>query len=559
MIRKVAMSAMGLVFIGSSVFAQSLADAKKAIDAEKYQSAKSMLTNLTQTQPTNDENYFYLGWVYLIQDHPDSAKLQFNKGIAINPKSALNYAGLGAVARVTKDAAGANTNFTQAITLAPKKDANPYLYVGKSYLLPIDGNTAVSAADAAAAISILEKGKALNPKMKNAEIDLAIGNANLSQLKSSDADSNFSEAIADDPKSLPAYVAKGALLRMAHNWDGAVAQFQAALAIDPNFGPAYREWAETDYRQGDNDHSVASAKIKEAVEHYKKYLDLTDRSFESQLRYADFLINAGDYTTLQQVASDLSKSKDSNLRVYRYIGIAAYQNKDYANGISAMNKFINEAGSGRVIGSDYAVLGRLKLASNDSTGVLDLQKAYTTDTTKTDVLLDVATYYKDKKDYPQEAAAYQQYFDKSGAVDLNGHYYMGLAYYYAFGKTKDSTMLAKSDSAFSYVNKKAANPVAGVVYYRALVNDLKDGDRANFKGLAKPFYDQYISIMSSKAALTASDKSSLADAYAYQGIYAELKDKDDAKALESYNKAKEYDPANADALNYFSRKAATKK
>src|ERR1700761_3356012 len=95
-ISKIAKVALGLVLVGSSsVFAQSLDDAKKAIDAEQYQKAKSMLKNLTQTQATKDENFFYLGWVYLIQDYPDSAKEQFTKGIAVNPKSALNQIGVG--------------------------------------------------------------------------------------------------------------------------------------------------------------------------------------------------------------------------------------------------------------------------------------------------------------------------------------------------------------------------------------------------------------------------------------------------------------------------------
>jgi hypothetical protein len=53
----------------------------------------------------------------------------------------------------------------------------------------------------------------------------------------------------------------------------------------------------------------------------KNTLSLTDQSIESQMRYADFLIIAGDYKTLQQVATDLSKSANSNLRVYRYLGL----------------------------------------------------------------------------------------------------------------------------------------------------------------------------------------------------------------------------------------------
>jgi hypothetical protein len=74
MINKIAAAGLGLIFTGTSVFAQSLDDAKKAIDAEQYQKAKSMLKNLTVTQADKDENFFYLGWVYVKQDYMDSAK-----------------------------------------------------------------------------------------------------------------------------------------------------------------------------------------------------------------------------------------------------------------------------------------------------------------------------------------------------------------------------------------------------------------------------------------------------------------------------------------------------
>jgi hypothetical protein len=47
MISKISKIVLALTLVGSSVFAQSLADAKKAIDAEQFQKAKSMLKNLT--------------------------------------------------------------------------------------------------------------------------------------------------------------------------------------------------------------------------------------------------------------------------------------------------------------------------------------------------------------------------------------------------------------------------------------------------------------------------------------------------------------------------------
>ena len=169
---------------------QSLADAKKAIDAEQYSKAKLMLKNLTSTQADKDENFFYLGWVYLKQDYVDSAKTIFNKGLAVNPKSALNYAGLGAVAHVEKDNAAAANDFNQAVANAGK-NSTPYLYAGLGYLLPVSGSSTgpngskIAPADADAAIAILNKGKAVNPK--DADLLVALGDAYRSQLKSNDA------------------------------------------------------------------------------------------------------------------------------------------------------------------------------------------------------------------------------------------------------------------------------------------------------------------------------------------------------------------------------------
>jgi len=560
MIKRVAMTVTALVFIGSSVFAQSLADAKKAIDAEQYQKAKSMLKNLTTTQPS-DENNFYLGWVYIKQEYTDSAKTAFNKGLALNPKSALNLVGLGAAARLDKDNAGATSNFNQALTLAGK-DSKPYDYVGRSYLLIVSPATTVSQADADAAIAVLEKGKVVNPKGKDAEILVTLGNAYISQLKSNDAYKNYSEALSVDPKSLTANVQEGVLWRLANNWESAATQFNAALAIDPNFGPAYREWAETDLRQAKNDMKVASAKVKEAVEHYRKYLSLTDMSLESNLRYADFLYNAGEFKTLQEVTAQLAKSASSNLRVYRYLGYSALENKDYDAGITALNKFVSEAGEKRVLPTDYLNLGRLQLAKGDSTGIVNLKKAYAMDSTKADVFLEIAKNSYGKKKYAEAANAYQEYFDKSHKSSLQDKYSQALSYYFGFvyaTGTKDSTLLTKADSGFSYINQKAAKPVASAVQYRAYIADYKDNDRTHFKGLAKPFYDQWIAIVTAKPTLTDADKTDLADAYVYLARIYEYMDKDDAKTLEAYNKAKEYNPANKEMLAYFARKAAPAK
>jgi len=567
MINKIAAAGVGLLLTGTSVFAQSLDDAKKAIDAEQYQKAKSMLKNLTVTQADKDENFFYLGWVYLKQDYADSAKTVFTKGIAVNPKSALNFVGLGAVAHIEKDNSTATTDFNMAISLAGKKNGTPFQYIGLSYLLPVSGaavgpnGSAVSPADANAAIAVLTQGAAAEPR--NIGVLIALGDANRSQLKSNEAYNAYSSALAIDPNSPAANVAEGVLWEYADNIDDAVKQFQKALAANPNYGPAYREWAETDLRAAKNDPSQYDAKVKEAADNYKKFISLTDYSPETQMRYADFLIRTKDYTTLQQVATDLAKSKGSNLRVYRYLGFAAYENKDYQNALNALTTWTTQADPKRLIPTDYLYLGRTQIAlKNDSLGILDLKKALTLDTSQVDIYGEIANSFYGLGKYQDAAEAYKVYTDKSRKATLNDRFREGFSYYEAFkgqviakqtnpNQKLDSTLLFQADSAFTYIEKKVPKPILGMVYFHASVKDFEDSnDRNNIKGLAKPYFEQYVTLVEA-AGVTDKTKSNLLDAYVYLGNYAEFKDKDHAKALDYFNKAKAIDPTEPRVVYYF--------
>lgn len=575
MISKIAGAGLGLMFLGSAVFAQSLDDAKKAIDAEQYQKAKSMLRNLTTTHADKDENYFYLGWVYLKQDYPDSAKTIFNKGLSVDPKSSLNHVGLGAVAHIENDNATATAEFNKAIDAAPRRDATPYLYVGLSYLLPVNGSSIgvngskIAPADADAAIAILTKGVEVDKK--NAELLVAMGDAYRSQLKSTDAYTQYSNALAMDPKLAAADVAIGVLWRYAENFDGSEDEFKKALAIDPNFGPAYREWAETNLREASTDAAKYDEKVKQAADNYKKFISLTDYSIESQMRYADFLIRTKDYAALQKVAADLTASVKSNLRAYRYLGMAAYENKDYPAAETALNKWISEAGPKRLLPSDFLYLGRTEIAEKkDSLGIKDLRKALTLDTSQVDIYGEIAKTLWQLNKFEEAGNAYAVYAEKSPHAQLLDHYRAGLSYYLAFGNQQDkmakdpsfkldSSLLIKSDSAFTYVQRKAAKPVAQAALYLAFINDQMETDRNNIKGLAKPFYEQYIDLITSKGGtLDDNTKSKLAVAYAYLGTYYQYKEKDDAKALDYFTKSRDMDPENPRAKYYFQTKGAGK-
>jgi len=408
----------------------------------------------------------------------------------------------------------------------------------------------------------LTKGLTINPK--NTDLLLARGSAYLSQLQNTEASNDFDAALEINPKLASADVAGGVILKFANNYTAAEDKFKAALEIDPNFGPAYREWAETDLRWSNNDASQ-SAKRQEAVEHYQKYLSLTDMSVESQMRYADFLISAhdpADYKILETVATDLSKSASSNLRIYRYLGYAAYENKDYPAGLTAMNTWMTKADPKRIIPADYLYLGHLQISSGqDSIGMNNLRKAYELDSTQTDVLLEIAKALYTSKKYKAAGDEYTLYISKNPRSNLTDMFNEGRSYYFAFQDqyfskatpkpVADTTLLTKADTAFSRIQQKVTKPVPDIALYRARLYDYKETDRNNIKGLAKPFYETYIQQVLAKG--TPPDdrtKGNLAEAYDYLGRYYSAVAKDPIKANENYANTLINVPTDSEALDY---------
>ena len=69
MMKKAILLGASIVFMLTGLKAQSLNDARKAIDEEQYAKAKGILENLIQKQPKKGDNYFYLGQIYLKNDY----------------------------------------------------------------------------------------------------------------------------------------------------------------------------------------------------------------------------------------------------------------------------------------------------------------------------------------------------------------------------------------------------------------------------------------------------------------------------------------------------------
>ncbi len=547
MMRKIANATLGLILVGSSVFAQSLADAIKATDAEQYQKSKSILKGLISSQPATAENYYHLGNVYLKTDYIDSAKMTYNKGIAADAEFPLNYVGLGAV-DLALNVPNPKTHFDKAISLTKRKDHQTFLAIGKAYV-------AAPKPNGTAAIAALEKAKEIEDK--DAAIYLALADAYRSQQKNSEAFSNYRTAFDMDKNLLRAKVELGVLNKLSKAYPESVAEFNSVVAINPNYGPAYRELAETYYYWGNAESSKYDERINQALQYYEKYMDLTDRSLESRERHATFLILTKKYKELEAEANAMAQIDKTNPRIFRYLGYAAYENGNYPASVKALEDFIAKVDTSRIIPQDYLYLGQaqIKIPGSESKGIENLKTAIALDSTNAEVMSDIGKALFSAKKYADAAETFEiAVANPESKTKAYDSFYLGMSNYFNYatqanakGTEPNQMLLTKADSAFSYVIQ--VSPTSPDSYlYRARVKKLVD-DQENMQGLMVPDYEKYLELVLAKPDATSESRVKNTVIEAYKNLGAFYQRSDVEKAKEYFKKVIELEPSDAYALS----------
>ena len=536
MTKKAITLSLGLVVMGSASFAQNLNDAKKAIDAEQYAKATSMLKSLVNSQANKGENYFNLGEVYIHNEYLDSAKAVFNKGIAADPKFALNYVGLGHVDLVSNNAAAAKANFDKAISLASKKDHTPYLYIGKAY---IDQ----AKPDFAAALPNLQKADEIDAADKDPETFVALGDFYAAQKKNSEALSNYLRAINMKEDLLRAKVQIGRMYKESRAFPESEGQLKEVIAADPNYGPAYREIAELDMQWANFEPANFATKSAEAVTNFKKYLDLTDKSFESRLRYATFLYYAKDFKGLETETAEIAKLYPNNqksLVIDRLRAYSAAENKSPET-LKLITDFFakNNADTSRLVASDYLYLGKAQLAAGqDSLALSNVAIAVQKDSTNIESLAEVAKAFYDAKKYGKAGDIYEKVVKEGPNAKgvIYSYFYNALARYFQYAAELNASpaakpskdILVKADYAIGKVEELSPETTDAYLW-RGRINSLLD-DEGHTKGLMVPHFEAFIKkVTVDKPELAAANAKKLAEAYDQLGAYYAATDKEKAK------------------------------
>ncbi|WP_291287809.1 tetratricopeptide repeat protein [Flavobacterium sp.] len=537
---------LALVASATVVKAQDIKEAKKAIDAEQFQKAKSLLKSIIKAKPSDGEANFVLGNVYLNQAIIDSAKIYFANGLQASDKKNLSYIGLGQLDLDAKNATAAQANFGLAIKDMKRKDVEEFIYIGRAYM-----NS--TSPDYVNAVANLKRALAIDPQ--NATALLAIGDAYYGANNQNDAYKAYRDAFTADPTLLRAKMQLGVLLKGAKSYDEAIKSFNEVIALNASYGPVYRELAETYYKWGRNKPSTSKVNMQNAITNYEKYLSLTDYSLDSKMRHADFLILVKDYKSLETVANKMIAEDKVNPRIFRYLGYAAYENGNVDVAIKSIEDYI-KVPSNKVIGRDYLYLGLSKIKKGttaegavDQTsfdaGVADIKKAIELEPLVVEELGDLGKALFGKKQFAQAAAILEfGTTNKESKNYLDDNIYYGIALYYAnANKTNgaaDAVALGKAEAAFDRILE--ASPSYSEAYlYKGRINNLLEKDDLIIKN-----YEEYITSITAKGAEELAKPATVKKLVeAYNSIGASYANTDKVKAVEYFNKTLALDPANA--------------
>lgn len=541
---RIKMLSFALLATASVSHAQDLDQAKKAIDAEQYEKAKTMLKAIVQAKPSNGRAAFLLGNVYLTQNIADSAKIYFQKGMTGSEGGKLNYIGLGQIELDNNNAAAAQTNFDQALKDIRKKDVEEYVYVARAYM-------SADKPDYKKAIEILNKAKLANPT--DASVQLALGDAYYGDKNQNEAYAAYRNAFQADNTLIRAKMQLGVLLKGAKAYTEAVKAYNDVIATNPNYGPVYRELAETYYYWGNNEPKKYTEYIQKALSYYEKYMSLTDYSLTSRMRHADFLILAKDYKALEIEANKMKELDKVNPRILRYLGYSAYENGNIDVALKSLQDFISNP-SNKIIARDYLYLGlaKLKKANNVETktvdaamfsaGVADIKKSVEMEITMTNDLSEVGKKFYEQKLFKEAAAIYEIAVTNTNSKNyLLDNFYLGNSIYYDNTRKDvvkpDPIALQKADVAFGKVIE--ASPTTQDAYiFRARTNRLLENEANIIK-----YYEEYLKVVNEKGK-EEFDKNKTKVIESYNNIAASYANTDKAKAREYFNKTLALDPAN---------------
>jgi tetratricopeptide (TPR) repeat protein len=518
--------------IVSTLQAQTLQDGLRALDFDKYESARGIFTQLTQKEPVNGENWYYLGQSYLNLFKEDSAEWAYNEGVKFAPKTAANYVGLGELLIAIKKVEEAKTQFNKALSFSRGRDG----MIKDAKTLRLVASALVSTENKVVDEALNHIKNALEIAPQDYDVLIAAGDVYLEMNKGGDAATQYERAEVVDPKNPKAFTRVAAIWLRVRNSEQTLTDLNKALAIDPNYAPALKLMSELYYK---------SKKYQLAKDYYTKYLNNSEPSLANQKRFAKILFNSKEFEDALPKILDVIKLDDSDIYMHRMAGYSYYEvgelKKDtsmYRQGVAELELFLSKIANDKMLASDYEYLGKLysRIPNKDSLTVINMSKAIEMAPDKIELLKEAGMVFNKIKRFDKSIVCFETYISKTDKIIPADYYLLGMASY--FGKS-----LPKADSAFTKLIEVKPDYADGY-YWRGNVQASLDSEAKDTLGLSS-----YITYVRMVEATPEKYKKNLIVSYDYLAKYY-IKQEKDSIAKGYLEKIIALDPNNKQAKEY---------
>lgn len=549
-----------LAITAGQVRAQSpeVQGALKAIDSDLITLPRETLEKVASASPSA-ENQFYLGYYYLraaamedvttepekVKTSLEKAKAAFDKGVTADAKFPLNYVGQAGVMLGMGKLSEAQQLIKQAQDMTKNRNPAVIHRAAEMYTL-FDGKG--QANDPAAAIALIDVIPTLKKVPMLPEYHIVKGDAYLIRNEGGPAVSEYEKALLlnnDNKVTAKIQTRIGKVFKRGKNYTETQKGFLAAIAADSTYAPVYREFGELWLLAGQYDKAAAN---------YRKFLQFSEGTPENVLRYMKFAFLSKDYANvLKSLPAVEGKLKDPDIA--RMKAWSNIETENYQLGVETLEQML-QSNPPKIYPADYGYLGRgyLKL-EKDSLAELNLLKAAPADTT-TNYYTDLYELKFKQKDYAAAGDMMANAIDWKEArgerPTANDRFTLGRMYFFGFQIPKDTAVgrdtsyLVKADSAFGRLMNRVPEFAGGYIY-KARVQRYFDADGS--KGLAIPFYEQYLTKIDTTKTLTPQGSRDLGEAYEYLGRQAALKGEQD-RATQMMQKAIGADSTNRGAREF---------
>ena len=523
---------LGLL-LSTPIFAQSNLGADYLKTGE-LKVAKEIFEKQVSQSPA--EAYYYLGEVAYKEGKLDEAKANYEKGLAASADFVLNNVGLGKLL-LKSSPKDAEDQFSIALK-KNKKDVSVLVAIAEAYY-------ANNMADKGASkLADARKADKKSPLIYILEGDLK------AKSNVGEAAGSYAQAYNFDPTCSVAYI-KSAQVYESVNSTLAVEMLQKAIEINPNYTLAYKMLGSIYSHNG---------QYADAIEAYKKYFAQGAYDVSDLTRYAAALYFTKQYDEAKKLINEGISKEPNNFVLNRLLMYSYLQSKDYTAGLTVGDKFFSlDKGDSQYIVQDYMTYGELLSKNNQmDKALLQYEEAVKLDPSKSSVYKEIAQACVDANQYADAAKYLQEYVDKSDSsvVEATDFFNIG-RYSYIAGTAaqkdtadseapaKSKALLVQSDKAFGTVSERIPDSYLGY-FWRARANAALDPQ--TILGLAKPYYEKVIEIVTSKD--DGSNNNELVEAYRYLSYYYYLsfeksKSAEDKEHVRSYSeKILALDPEN---------------